>query len=69
LGEYLKDNWYHFATCFYFFSARAMLYFMGTWLKTYSTAAIDITIFSLFSLVVGGIVFKSIVKFHKQELE
>jgi hypothetical protein len=67
--EYLKENWYHYASCFYFFSARGMLYYMGTWLQTNSTAAIDITIFSLFSLVVGGIVFKTIVKFHKQELE
>lgn len=46
-----------------------MLYYMGVWLKTQSTGAMDIIIFSLFSLVVGGVVFKTIVKFHKQELE
>lgn len=69
IGEYLKDNLYHYATCFYFFSARAMLYYMGIWLKTNSTEVLDIIIFSLFSLVVGGVVFKTIVKFHKQELE
>ena len=69
IGDYLKDNWYHYATCFYFYSARAMLYYMCIWLKTHSTEVIDIIIFSLFSLVVGGVVFKTIVKFHKQELE
>ncbi len=69
IGEYLKDNWYHYATCFYFFSARVMLYYIGIWIKTNSSEAVDIVIFSLFSLVIGGVVFKTIVKFHKQELE
>ena len=46
-----------------------MLYYMGVWLKTHSTEVMDIIIFSLFSVVVGGVVFKTIVTVPPPELE
>jgi hypothetical protein len=68
-SDYLQDNWYHFFICFYFFAARSMAYYIGLWCSTFSTAISDIIILSIFGLVIGFTVFKTIYDFHKNKLE